>query len=98
MQFALPQRAQLLLLVGVNERVDDIVHIAIDKRVDGVNRLSDAVIGDAPLVEIIGADALAPLARAHLCAAVAGVGRVLFLLHFFVKPRTENTHGLFPCF
>ena len=53
------------------------------------------MIGDAPFVEIVGADALASVARAHLRAAVAGIGRVLFLLQFFVKPRAQNAHRLF---
>ena len=75
---ALPQRTELLLLVGIDERFNDIVHIAVNECVDGVNRFADAVIGDAPLIEIIGADAFASVARADLSASLAGIRRVLF--------------------
>ena len=45
-----------------------------------------AVVGDPALGEVVGADALGPVAAAHLAAALGGDGGVLLLLLRLWKP------------
>ena len=53
-----------------------------------------AVIGDAALREVVGADLLGPFAGAHLAAALLG-DRVLLLAHLdFVEPRAQDLQRL----
>src|SRR5689334_20735364 len=62
-------RRELLGLELLRERIDDLVQIAVHDRVDPVEREVDAVVGDAALREIVGADALAAVARADQALA-----------------------------
>src|SRR5512145_2811157 len=71
-------RRELLRLVLARERVEDLVEVAVHDRVDAVEREVDPVVGDAALREVVGADALAPVARAD--QALARRGRLRLLL------------------
>src|SRR5262249_40031460 len=66
---ALPQP---LLLVEVDEGLDQPVEPAGDDGVELVQGEVDAVVGDAVLREVVGADALAAVARADQGAALLG--------------------------
>jgi len=56
---------QLLRLIVCDERVDEWVEIAFHHEVELVNRQADAVISDAVLFEVVGADLLGAIAGAH---------------------------------
>ena len=58
-----------------------------------VEREIDAMIGDAALREIIGADALAALAAPDHELARGGDLRALLLLLFFQQARAQNLYG-----
>src|SRR5690606_35960081 len=86
---------QLLHLVGQDEGVDNLVQVPLKDRIQPVERQPDTVVGHTPLGKVVGADALAALAGAHLRAA--GLGQLLFLrpaLHV-QKPRPEHPERLF---
>src|SRR5690606_18907759 len=60
-----PARRELLGLVRRVQRLEQLVHVAVQDRVELVEREPDAVIGQAVLREVVGADALGSIARAH---------------------------------
>src|SRR5690606_36223633 len=77
----LPQRCQLVRLVLVHQRIDDFIEFALHNLFELVERQVDAVIGDAALREIVGADALGAIAGTHqLAARLALLGRLPFAL------------------
>ncbi len=87
------QRGELLGLVLLRERVDELVEVAVHDRVDLVEREVDAVVGHAALREIVGADALAAIAAADQALAQ----RRLLLLRargaaVSMQPRREHGH------
>ncbi len=65
-------RLERLHLVVGTERLGDLLHIAGHNGVEPVEGESDAVIGHAPLGEVVGADPLAAVATPHLLLAVGG--------------------------
>ena len=66
---ALHGRELARLMIG-DERVDQLVERrALEHRVELVQRQVDAMIGDAPLRKVVGADALRAVARADLALA-----------------------------
>src|SRR5215468_10831716 len=58
-----------------------------------MQREVDPVIGYPALREVVGADPLAPLSRAHLAPAISGDGRRLLLLRALEEARLEHAHG-----
>jgi hypothetical protein len=46
-----------------SQRLRQFLYVAVHDGVDPIQREVDAVIGDAPLREVVGADALAAIAR-----------------------------------
>ena len=74
--------------------VDQLVEVAVERRVELVHREADAVVGDAVFLEVVGADLLGALAGADLRAAILG-DRVLLLLHLhLVEARAQHLHRL----
>src|SRR5260370_19377963 len=61
-----------------------------------MKRQADAVIGDAVLRKIVGADFFGAVAGFDLTAAFDGERRLAFLLFLFVEARAENAHGFGP--
>ena len=92
-------RRRFLELLGVVERddgIEDLGHVAFEHVLQLVRREVDAVIGDAALREIVGADLLGALAGADLAAAVLR-DRVLLLAHLhLVEARAQHLHGFRP--
>ena len=73
-------RQQLGLMLG-DQRVDDLAQrFAFHHLGQIVERQIDAVIGDAALREIVGADALGAVARADLILALGGAGVIELLV------------------
>src|SRR6185312_7131827 len=59
---------------------------------------ADAMVGDAILGKIVGADFFAAVTGAHHGLALFGQ-RILLLLYFhFIKARSQHTHSLFAVF
>ena len=68
--------------------------IAVERLGQLVHREADAVIGDAVLAEVVGADFFRPLARTDLRPSVLR-DRLLLLPHLhFVEPRPQHFHRL----
>ena len=57
---------ELRRLVVGHQRVDHLVEVAREDLGQPVERQPDPVVGQPPLREVVGADALGPVARAHL--------------------------------
>ena len=74
-------------------RPDDLLQVAGDNGVELVERQIDAMIGDAILREVVGADAFAAVAGADQRAALLGPFLVQRLLLAFVQPAAEDAHG-----
>src|SRR5437764_1172652 len=68
---------ELLGLLLGGERVDEVVELAVHDAVDLVQGEIDAVVGDAALREVVGADALGAVARADQRLAGRGGLRLL---------------------
>src|SRR5262245_510885 len=64
-----PPLAQALLLVEVAQGSDHFLQLAGDDGIEPVQVQVDAVVGDAVLREVVGADPLAPVARTDQRAA-----------------------------
>src|SRR5690606_3579785 len=54
--------------VGVDERLDDRIEVAVEYGVEVVGLVADPVVGDAVLGEVVGAYPLGPVDRADLAA------------------------------
>src|SRR5262245_7697335 len=94
---ALLHGGQLARLMLRDERVDQLVEpSALEHRFKVVQCQADAVIGDAPLWKIVGADALRAVARADLPLALGStrIRRPLALL--LVEAGAEHLHGQAP--
>src|SRR5262245_17029166 len=61
--------------------------------IEPVQRQADAMVGDAPLRKVVGADALRAIARADLALALGGprLGRLLTLE--LIETRAQHLHG-----
>ncbi len=62
--------------------------------VDIIKREVDAVVAHAALGEIIGADALRPVAAANLLLALAGAGGVGFFTLLLIEPGAQHFQRL----
>src|SRR5262249_45152933 len=83
-------REQLGLVLG-HERVDDLAErLALDDCRQLVERQIDAVVADAALREIVGADALGAVAGADLAAPLGGAGGVALLPLGVVEPAAQH--------
>src|SRR5215831_7837708 len=90
---ALHGRELTRLMLG-DQSIDQFVERgAFQHLLELVQRQADAVIGDPPLREIVGADALRAVARADLALALRGprVGRLLALQ--LIEARAQHLHG-----
>src|SRR6266481_4506231 len=86
---------QLFRLEVTDQRVDNGLELAIHHIGELVNCEADAVVGDAVLREVVGADLLAAVAAADHRFALFCQG-FLLLLHFdFVQARAQDAHALF---
>ena len=70
----------LALIVG-DQRLDDLIHIPLKNGFQLVKRQTDAVVGNPPLGEILGADALTAVTAADLAPAVLGALLILLADH-----------------
>jgi hypothetical protein len=64
------QALQSIGLVGGDQVIDELVEVAVEHAGEIVARQADAMVGDAILRKVVGADLLAAVARLHLGAAV----------------------------
>src|SRR5260370_29052843 len=91
------RQRQLGGAVGGGERVDDLVErFARHHLVDLVERQVDAVVGDATLREIVGADALGAVAAADLALPIGGARRGERLTLHLIEPGTQHLQGARP--
>src|SRR5215218_9898348 len=79
-------------LLVVLQRRRDVVELAREQLVEVVDGELDAVVGDAALGEVVGADLLRPLARADLRAPVGGQLGLLLGELLLVEPRAQDPH------
>src|SRR5215469_9435233 len=80
--------------VGVDQRRDHRVEVAVDDLVQVVGLKPDPVVGYPVLREVVGADPLGPVDRRYLAAALGGGLRVGLLLGDREQPRPQHAHGL----
>src|SRR5712692_3472425 len=85
--------SQPLLLIEILQWLDQFADVAGHDGVELVKSQIDAVIGDAVLREVVGADAIAAVAGADEGAALFGPFLVQFLLLHFVQPAAKDAHG-----
>ncbi len=78
-------------LVG-GEGLDDVVEVAGQHVGQPVDREPDAVVGDPVLLEVVGADLLAPPAAADLRSPLGGALDVTLALGSFEQPRPQHLH------
>src|SRR5437667_7483405 len=76
-----------------NESVDERAELAFHNFGYLVERQADAVIGDAVLRDIVGADFLGAVAGLDLPAAFGGESGLALFLLLLVQARAENAHG-----
>src|ERR1700731_3115708 len=76
---AISQRRQQLGLMLADQRMNQLVQIAIHNMVELVERQVDTVIGHPALREVVGADPLGAIARTHQALACGGFLGVLLL-------------------
>ena len=76
------------------QRVDDRVELAVHHEIELVQGEADAMIGDAVLREVVGADLLAAVAGAHHAAALGAERRLLLFELHLIEPRTQHALGL----
>jgi hypothetical protein len=73
-----------------HELVDHRIDVALERVLQLMHREVDAVIGDAVLFEVVGADLLGSIAAADLAAALLR-DRVLLLAHLdLVEARAQH--------
>ena len=85
---------QARLMLG-DQGIDDLVEAApLQHQIEAVQREADAVIGDAPLRKIIGADALRAVAGADLAAAGLRPLRIELGAFEIVEPGAQHLHRL----
>src|SRR5437016_4152130 len=81
---------------GRDEGVDQLVEVALEHGRQPMEREPDAVIGDARLREVVGADPLAALAGADLALAIRRDRRLPLFLRALEEPGLEDAHRLRP--
>src|SRR5262245_21796198 len=87
---------ELLALLPIPKRVDQLVQVALEDGREAVQREIDPVVGDPTLRKVLGADPLAPLAGPDLAPAIGSDGRGLFVLGALEQTSPEHPHGLCP--
>src|SRR5215475_12014977 len=89
-----PERGELFGLKFLRERVRELEQISIHDLIDLVERQVDAVVGDAPLREVEGADPFASIAAAD--ERLARCGFLALPLHALLveQARGEHRHRL----
>src|SRR6185503_20528987 len=90
----LREAGELLGLVLGGERRRDLREVAVHDRIDLVQREVDAVVGDAPLGEVVGADAVRAVAAAHEALPLRGFLRLLLAHLLVLDARGEDPPGL----
>ena len=78
-----------------DEGVDGGLEHAFHHHVELVVGEADAVVGEAVLREVVGADLFAAVAGAYLLLAVLGLDLVDALSFDLVEAGAENAHGFF---
>ena len=73
---------------GVNHRAD----VAVEKIIEIISGHVDAMIGDAALRKIVGANTFAAVAGANLAFARLRLFRILFLYHDIEQARPQYFH------
>src|SRR5439155_3621513 len=91
---ALPERRQLLGLEFVGERLRQLEEVAVHDLIDLVKSEVDAVIGDASLGEIVGADALASIAASDETLARRRFLLLPLLALALEQTRRQHRHRL----
>src|SRR5688500_18048431 len=91
---ALADRREQPRLVLGSQRAGDLPQVAVHDRVDPVQREVDAMVGDAPLREVVGADAVGTIAGADEALPLARLLRVRLALLLVLDARGEHTPGL----
>ena len=78
------------------EGFDDWVEAAVEERVELMERQPDAVIGEAVLGKVVGANLLATLASADHRVALLGDGLALLLLLHLEQAAAQHLQGPLP--
>ena len=76
------------------ERLDDLVEIAVEHPVEGMHRETDAMVGDAIVLEVVRANLLGPPAALHLITTRGRNLGVLPVLLGLQQPRAQDPHRL----
>src|SRR6476659_1113201 len=90
----LRERGELVSLVLGGERRGDLRKVAVHDGIDLVQRKVDAVVGDAALREVVGADAVGAVARADEPLPLGGLLRLLLAHLLVLDARGEHAPGL----
>src|SRR4029077_2608368 len=85
---------ELFGLVIRGERFENGVELSIHNEIQLMERQADAVIGDAVLREVVGANFLAAVAAASLSAPLRSQRCLLLFQLQFVQPGAEHALGL----
>ena len=82
-------------IFGNDEAVDAVLYIPVHKSGEVVNRIIDAMVGDAPLWEIVGADFGRPVTCGdHRLATRGNIVDILLML-LVVNERTQTGESTF---
>jgi len=84
---------QFFCLEVSDEAVDHVGDVAFHDAIELMQGETDAVIGEAILGEIVGADFFAAIARADHAAALSSDGLLLLFELDFVEARTQDALG-----
>src|SRR5438105_3410767 len=85
---------EAFLFSGQPEGVDQVIEVAVEHLGQVVNGVMNAVIGNAVLGEVVGADLLRPVTRADLGATLPGARSFLLRQHPVEQPRAQHLQRL----
>src|SRR5262245_60046964 len=88
------RRLQLLRLMVGDQAVDERRELAVDDTIEIVQRQVDAMVGHAPLWEVVGADALGAVTRTDHAAPALRFGGLLLGLRAFEQAGAQNLQRL----
>src|SRR5438874_6952632 len=91
---AIRSSTESLPLAGEPQRVDQIVEVAVQHLGQVVNRVVNAVIGDAILWEVVGPDLGRAITGAHLRPSLASTGGLLLGDHLVEQARAQHFERL----
>ena len=74
-----------------HQRANQFVHITFGNRVNFIEREVNAVVGNAALRVVVGADALTAIARTNQAFTLAGNGTILCIYLF--RFNSSSKHG-----